>query len=43
MNHTPADPYLWLENVTADKSLDWARAQNALSTKELQASPALLR
>jgi prolyl oligopeptidase len=39
MNHSPADPYLWLENVTDQKALDWVKAQNVLSTKELQASP----
>lgn len=36
---TPDDPYLWLENVTGDKALDWVKAQNALSTHELSASP----
>ncbi|MST94291.1 MAG: S9 family peptidase [Pedosphaera sp.] len=39
MNTTAADPYLWLEDVTAAKSLDWVRQQNAVSTKELEASP----
>jgi prolyl oligopeptidase len=33
------DPYLWLEDVTADKSLDWVRQQNAKSTGELTARP----
>jgi len=33
------DPYLWLEDVTGERALTWARAQNALSTKELEASP----
>ena len=33
------DPYLWLEDVTGARSLAWVREQNALSTKELQASP----
>lgn len=33
------DPYLWLEEVTADRALDWVKAQNAVSTNELQASP----
>lgn len=32
-----ADPYLWLEEVTSEKALDWARAQNVESTRELQA------
>lgn len=35
----PEDPYLWLEDVTAEKSLDWARAHNAISQKELQGDP----
>lgn len=33
------DPYLWLEDVEGAKSFDWVRAQNALSQKELEASP----
>src|SRR5688572_10520094 len=33
------DPYLWLEDVTGKKALDWAREQNAVSTNELQARP----
>src|SRR5208282_301246 len=33
------DPYLWLEDVTGDRALTWVRAQNALSTKELEAAP----
>ena len=32
----PDDSYLWLEDVTADKSLDWARARNAESAKALE-------
>ena len=35
----PDDPYLWLEDVTGDKALAWVKEQNALSTRELQASP----
>ena len=38
-NHNAPDPYLWLEDVTGEKALDWVRAQNAVSTKELEASP----
>ena len=30
-----SDPYRWLEDVGAPKSLDWVRAQNADSTKAL--------
>ena len=31
----PEDRFLWLEDVTGEKSLDWARARNAESTKVL--------
>jgi len=31
----PEDRYLWLEDVTGDKSLEWARARNAESAKLL--------
>ncbi len=34
-----ADPYVWLEDVTADRSLEWVRAQNATSEAELTAKP----
>jgi prolyl oligopeptidase len=30
------DPYLWLEDVTADKSLDWVRERNAESHEQLE-------
>lgn len=33
------DPYLWLEAVDDAKALDWVRAGNAVSTRELEASP----
>ena len=33
------DPYLWLEDVTGARSLDWVHGQNARSTQELQARP----
>ncbi|HLH53965.1 MAG TPA: prolyl oligopeptidase family serine peptidase [Verrucomicrobiae bacterium] len=36
---TEEDPYLWLEDVTGQRSLDWVRQQNAISTKELESSP----
>ncbi len=36
----PPDPYLWLEDVTASRSLDWVAKQNEVSTKELAASEA---
>ena len=35
-----ADPYLWLEDVTGAKALDWVRAQNADSQKALTSEPA---
>ena len=34
-----ADPYLWLEDVSGSRALDWVKEQNALSTRELEASP----
>src|SRR5262245_32324316 len=33
------DPYLWLEDVSGEKSLAWVRQQNALSVRELEAAP----
>jgi prolyl oligopeptidase len=33
------DPYLWLEDVGGDTSLDWVRAQNTISEGELGAAP----
>jgi prolyl oligopeptidase len=33
------DPYLWLEDISGDKALNWAREQNAISTKILEGSP----
>jgi prolyl oligopeptidase len=35
----PADPYVWLEDVTAERSLAWARDRNAVSQRELEAQP----
>src|SRR5687768_14744077 len=32
------DPYLWLEEVTSDKALAWAREQNTRSKAELEAA-----
>ncbi|MEY3516247.1 MAG: Prolyl oligopeptidase N-terminal beta-propeller domain, partial [Pseudomonadota bacterium] len=29
------DPYLWLEGVEDAKALDWVRARNAVSEKQL--------
>ncbi len=36
----PEDAYLWLEDVTGEKSLDWVRAANASTAKELEGTPA---
>ncbi len=33
------DPFLWLEDVTGEKPLEWVRARNAESTGALAASP----
>ena len=33
------DPYLWLEDVTSERALDWVHQQNAGSTNELESSP----
>ncbi|MBI1753775.1 MAG: S9 family peptidase [Acidobacteria bacterium] len=35
----PEDPYLWLEEVTGAKALDWVKARNAESGKELAEAP----
>ena len=34
----PVDKYLWQEDVTAKRSLDWVRKQNAASQKQLTGS-----
>jgi prolyl oligopeptidase len=39
VNATPDDPYLWLEDVTGEKALDWVRAQNSVSTRQLESAP----
>jgi prolyl oligopeptidase len=36
---TPADPFLWLEEVQGDQALAWARARNTESAAVLDASP----
>lgn len=33
------DPYLWLENIDGDKSLDWVRAANQKTDKRLTENP----
>ncbi|HLX64703.1 MAG TPA: prolyl oligopeptidase family serine peptidase [Planctomycetota bacterium] len=37
--HCEDDPYLWLEDVTGKKALDYVEAQNAITVKELEARP----
>jgi len=32
---TPEDPYLWLEDVSGERALEWVKARNAESGKEL--------
>lgn len=36
---TMQDPYLWLEEVTGKKALQWARERNKISKAELEAKP----
>ena len=33
------DPYLWLEDVTGQKQFEWVKAQNALTSPILEATP----
>ena len=33
------DPYLWLEEIESEKSLNWVKAQNALSEKVITSNP----
>ncbi|MFN9348255.1 MAG: prolyl oligopeptidase family serine peptidase [Planctomycetota bacterium] len=35
-SETPEDPYLWLEDVTGEKSLEWVKARNAISIKRME-------
>jgi len=35
----PDDPYIWLEEVLGDKALEWVKARNAESMKELAETP----
>ncbi|HXQ80889.1 MAG TPA: prolyl oligopeptidase family serine peptidase [Opitutaceae bacterium] len=37
--NAPADPYLWLEDVSGERALAWVRAQNAVAQRELEALP----
>jgi prolyl oligopeptidase len=33
------DPYLWLEDVTGERALNWVNERNAIASKELEAQP----
>lgn len=35
----PADPFLWLEDVTGEKALNWVKQQNKVSETQLKTSP----
>ena len=35
----PEDPYIWLEDVSSPRAMDWVKAHNATSTALLQADP----
>jgi prolyl oligopeptidase len=36
---TPGDPNLWLEDITGEKALQWVRAHNSVSTRQLESAP----
>ncbi|HVF17008.1 MAG TPA: prolyl oligopeptidase family serine peptidase [Steroidobacteraceae bacterium] len=40
MADTADDPFLWLEDVEGEKSLEWVKERNAITTKELGSDPA---
>lgn len=33
------DPYLWLEDIHSDRSMDWVKAQNAITAKRFMQTP----
>ncbi len=35
----PADPYIWLEEFTSPRAMDWVNAHNAVAEKRLTADP----
>ncbi|HET7626632.1 MAG TPA: prolyl oligopeptidase family serine peptidase [Verrucomicrobiae bacterium] len=39
ISSTTEDPYLWLENVTGEKALNWVRRQNVITTNVLESAP----
>ena len=38
-NDSPADPYLWLEDVEGQAALDWVRSRNAEAEEQFAADP----
>ena len=36
---TSDDPFLWLEDIHADRSMDWVKAQNAITARRFMDSP----
>ena len=38
-NKQTEDPYLWLEEVESEKSLDWVKAQNTRSERAITTDP----
>jgi len=39
----PADPYLWLEEVSSPRAMAWVESHNATATKRLEADPRYAR
>jgi len=37
------DPFLWLEDIHADRSMDWVKARNAITAKQYMDSPEFTR
>src|SRR5579859_7744295 len=35
----PADPYLWLEEVSSPRAMEWVHSHNARTTQRLEADP----
>ena len=39
----PADPYIWLEEVSSPRAMEWVQSHNARTTHRLQADPRYTR
>lgn len=39
----PADPYIWLEEVSSPRAMQWVRSHNARTTRRLEADPRYAR